>query len=116
MGLPWFAEHTLTVETPGKKLVHGNQVDDWTTFTTRQIKYCWVEASPSEENKYRRNTTRATFDVLIPAEAEPPDSRDRIRHPLKSGAYQVEGEAMPVTAASGRLDHFFCVVTKWKVN
>lgn len=117
--LPRFANHTITVESPGKKIVHGNPVDDWATATTRQIEGCWVEPASleaTEEKTYRRDTTRAGFDVLIPLDETPPDSDDRVYHPLREGPYAVRGEAMPNPSPSGNLDHWFVYVERWKVN
>lgn len=117
--LPLFANHTITIESPGKKTVHGNPVDDWSTSTTRTIDYCWVESASlaaTEENTYRRDTTRAGFDILIPLDAVPPNSDDRIYHPLREGAYMVKGEAMPSPSPSGIVDHWFVYAERWKVN
>lgn len=118
MSLPVFARHVLTVITPGVKEVHGDDVDDWSpvAVTIREIPRCWVESRTSEENNYRRDTTRAGFDILLPPGVELPTARDRIRHPLGDGDYKVQGEVMPVPSASGRLDHFFMYVERWKVT
>lgn len=116
MGLPSFCNHTITVETPGKKTVHGSSVDDWSTSTSRTIDFCWVEPTTTDENNNRRDVTRATYDLLIPADADPPQPRDRVTHPLASGPYKVQGESMPVDSASGFLSHYFAVLERWKFN
>lgn len=122
MSLPAFARHTLTIITPGVKVIHGDDVDDWSpgAISVRQIERCWVEPRTTEENNYRRDTTRAGFDVLLPsplpAGVSLPTSRDRVRHPLGDGDYQVQGEVMPVQSATGRLDHYFMYVERWKVT
>lgn len=122
MSLPAFCKHVLTVITPGVKTVHGDDVDDWkpSAVTTRTISGCWVEPKSTEENNYRRDTTRAGFDILLPsplpAGAVLPTSRDRIQHPLGEGFYQVQGEVMPVPSSNGRLDHYFLYVERWKVT
>lgn len=117
--LPLFCNHTITIESPGKKIVHGNPIDDWSTSTTRQIEGCWVEPASlaaTEEKTYRRDTTKAGFDISIPPEAVPPESDDRIYHPLREGAYGVVGEAMPTPSPSGTMDHWSVYVERWKVN
>lgn len=113
------AHHTLTIKSPGKRLVYGSEVDDWSPekVTTRTLERCIVEAKSTDENNNRRDTTTETYDVLIPAskdeEKRPPSSRDRIKHPLASGDFTVNGKAMPVADGRGRVDHYFCNVKRW---
>lgn len=111
--LPAFCDHTITVVTPGVKLVHGNKIDDWTTATRRTIPGCWVEPKSTDENNHRRDVTRAGYDVLLPAEASPPSAADRVEHHLAAGPFRVEGEVMLVPSADGALDHFFMYIERW---
>lgn len=113
--LPAFCDHQLTVVTPGEKTVHGDTVDDWSEskITVRTIENCWVEAKSTEENNMRRDVTRSGYDILIPDGVQLPTDRDRIRHPLSAGDYQVKGEVMPVISADGSLNHFFAYVERW---
>lgn len=113
--LPSFCDHVVKVTAPGKRLVHGDDVDDWSpgAVTVREIFGCWVEAKSSDENNHRRDTTRAGYDILIPGDAVPPTASDRVEHPLATGAYRVEGEPMQVHSADGSLDHWFIYVERW---
>lgn len=113
--LPAFCDHRLTVITPGEKEVHGDTVDNWdpAVVTTRFIEGCWVESKTTEENNMRRDVTRAGYDILFPDEAVLPTPKDRIRHPLATGDYQVKGEILAVRSADGALDHYFGYVERW---
>ena len=113
--LPAFCEHVLTVITPGVKTVHGDDVDDWSAaaVTSRTIDGCWVEPKSTDENNHRRDTTRAGYDILIPADETVPGPADKVLHPLAAGPFKVQGEVMEVPSADGGLDHYFMYVEKW---
>lgn len=113
--LPAFCDHTVKITTPGTRVVHGSNVDDWSpgAVTVREIFNCWVESKSSDEDNRRRDTTREGYDILIPAEEVPPTSADRVEHPLAAGFFRVQGAAMPVRSADGALDHYFAFVERW---
>lgn len=116
------ARHTLTIKSPGTKVVYGAEVDDWAAskVTTRTIKWCVVESKGTDEDNNRRDTTTETFDALIPAspdlEQRPPSSRDKIQHPLAAGDFTVNGKAMPVVSPDGRLNHYFVNLKRWSAG
>lgn len=124
MSLPAFCDHELLVITPGSKVVHGNNVDDWSqgATTSRTVKGCWVEPKSTEENTHRRDTVRAGYDILLPdtqpdgEKTTPPTSKDRVLHPLAEGYFGVKGDVLPVRSASGGLDHYFAYVERWTAN
>lgn len=121
MGLPSFANDTVTILTPGTKRVQGADVDDWSIgkVTTRTITGALVTPASTEELIGRgRDTTVDEQNVLLPLTNEdgtpvvPPASNEKIR--IGNGHdYQVHGHVRDQPSPSGDLDHYAFVAERW---
>lgn len=102
--MPSFANETITVVTPGTRIVHGSDVEDWDAATRRDIEFCVVDAASTQELADRdRSTTIDACNVQIPTDAVPPTPQDKVVLPGR-GEYRVQGEVQLVTSPSGALD------------
>lgn len=116
MRLPKFARTTLTVTTPGTRVVHGSDVDDWTpsAVTTREIRNALVVPADVDELNTNRDSTHEGFNIYIPPQHDL-DPREKITWPGAAGRdYAVKGDPAPVPTASGGYSHILFYAERWQ--
>jgi hypothetical protein len=110
--LPSFAARgTITIQDPGKRLVHGAEVDDWTNpGPPRQARGYAVPASTDELEK-NRTSVRTGWHVWLHPETE---IHATSKLTLPDGLdYGVDGDPQPYPSPSGGTSHIYVHAERW---
>lgn len=112
MRLPRFARQTVIVRTPGSRLVHGAQVDDWTTAAEQPVAGCLAVPAATDEVTRNRDNSRDGWNVYLPADRITLTGKERLR--LANGLeYAIVGDPGEVPAPSGGDSHVFAYVERF---
>ena len=115
--LPSFADHVLVVKTPTERTVRGATTYDWTAPATREIPGCLTAPADTEELADRlRPTTTDAWLALLPPEATPPTTNDKVIFP-NGHEYRVHGEVQPIPSPSGGpVDGYRLYAERWSTG
>lgn len=110
MPFSWWND-TVIIVSPGEKTQRGSTVPDWDSATRTTMGNCLVCNPRTDEFRNGRTETHVDAMLLMPYGTDV-NAGDRIEH--GGTTYVVQGEPMPRTSPTGRVDHVRVDLAVWR--
>lgn len=116
MGLPSWADDTITLVTYPFIADHGQQVPDMDAEPVRTaVNGCSVQPAGGATDEAHRDATSASYVVYAPPYSLPTElRRTLIELPGVSGLFRVEGELRTWRSPTGMTSHEQITVNRWE--